>query len=240
MKKTTLYLFLFTLLFSKGVAQSILIEYEEIRLESNINNHFEVWITDSVTTMIGKSPQSHSFPVPYLKHKKLGFTYRSEVGHGQKGYDVKDSLHNFKWELLPDTATILKRKCMAAKTTFRGREYKVFYTPEIPVSDGPWKLGGLPGLILEAKTTDGYIEWHAIKLDLAYKEKYTYPDLSKNTYLDWQAYTEAYKKGLEEMIYKIRSNEAFKGKGGKMRYKKSSLEIFHPESQINGIEIEID
>ncbi|TAE11587.1 MAG: GLPGLI family protein [Bacteroidetes bacterium] len=235
--------FFFLLPCSMGVAQSIFVEYEEIRSSHNIINHFDVWITDSISTMIANdnNERAHLNEVPFLKHKKKGFSYRIEPSSvdGVR-YHVKDSLHNFKWELLPDTATILKRKCFSAKTTFRGREYKVFYAPEIPVSDGPWKLGGLPGLILEGKTTDGFISWRATKLDLAYKGSYTPQNISKHTYLDWKAYTESYKQDLDKKIYKIRSNQALKGQGAKIKYQVGSLEIFYPEVQINGLEIEID
>lgn len=54
------------------------------------------------------------------------------------------------WELLPDTATILTYTCYKATCRFRGRDYEAWYTPEIPRSEGPWKLQGLPGLILKA------------------------------------------------------------------------------------------
>ena len=42
--------------------------------------------------------------------------------------------------------------CQKATATFRGRDYEAWFTPEIPVNDGPWKFFGLPGLIL--KVTD--------------------------------------------------------------------------------------
>lgn len=54
------------------------------------------------------------------------------------------------WNLEEDVEIICGYKCKKANTRLFGREYTVWYTPEIPISDGPWKLGGLPGLILKA------------------------------------------------------------------------------------------
>ena len=44
-----------------------------------------------------------------------------------------------------------------ATTHFRGREWKVWFSEEIPLSLGPWKLGGLPGLIL-AVHCDNFVD----------------------------------------------------------------------------------
>ena len=38
-----------------------------------------------------------------------------------------------------------------ATCSYHGREWVVWYSPEIPFSDGPWVFCGLPGLILEAQ-----------------------------------------------------------------------------------------
>lgn len=66
-------------------------------------------------------------------------------------FDVKDKVSLFKWEILNDTATVLSFPCKKARTVFRGRTYEVYYTDDIPVSDGPAKFNGLPGLILKVK-----------------------------------------------------------------------------------------
>ena len=55
------------------------------------------------------------------------------------------------WQLLNDTMTILSYSCQKAVCHFKGRDYEAWFTPEIPRSEGPWKLHGLPGLILKAE-----------------------------------------------------------------------------------------
>ncbi len=57
-----------------------------------------------------------------------------------------------KWELLQDEQkTICGYQCSKAQTTYGGRTWEAWYANEILVPFGPWKLRGLPGLILEAK-----------------------------------------------------------------------------------------
>lgn len=64
-----------------------------------------------------------------------------------------------QWELLPDTMTILSYPCQKAICSFKGRDYEAWFTTEIPRSEGPWKLQGLPGLIMQAKDTEGHYQF---------------------------------------------------------------------------------
>ena len=61
-----------------------------------------------------------------------------------------DSINAQNWIVIDSMKTVLGYECQKAKTHFRGRYWTVWFAPEIPVSDGPWKLMGLPGLIMEA------------------------------------------------------------------------------------------
>jgi len=92
---------------------------------------------------------------------------QSQLSYGQEKFanlkfDVVDTLNKFNWEITNDTITILGLKCNSAETYFRGRHYKVYYTNQLNYSDGPWKFGGLPGLILYVKSQDNFIEWKAV------------------------------------------------------------------------------
>lgn len=60
------------------------------------------------------------------------------------------------WTLSQDTLTILGYRCFLATTDFKGRRWSAWFTPDIPVSEGPWKLAGLPGLVLKAEDEEGH------------------------------------------------------------------------------------
>lgn len=77
---------------------------------------------------------------------------------------VQDPILNPEWKLISETKTISGFSCNKATTNFRGRTYEVWFTPEIPVNFGPWKLNGLPGLILQATDDKGQVEFTATKV----------------------------------------------------------------------------
>ena len=60
----------------------------------------------------------------------------------------------FDWIFTSDTLTVLGYLCKKATCSFRGRDYTAWYAPDIPLSNGPWKFNGLPGLILKVEDAD--------------------------------------------------------------------------------------
>lgn len=61
----------------------------------------------------------------------------------------EEDLNQFSWEILPENKLIEGYQAQKATTTFAGRNYIAWFTSEIPISEGPYKFNGLPGLILE-------------------------------------------------------------------------------------------
>jgi len=59
-----------------------------------------------------------------------------------------------QWEIHNDTLTIAGFVCQKASCKFRGRNFEAWFAPDIPVNNGPWKFGGLPGLILKLYDTE--------------------------------------------------------------------------------------
>ena len=72
------------------------------------------------------------------------------------GYMYEEPLAMPNWTLHEDTMTVLGYQCKRATTHYFGRDWEVYYAPEIQLSSGPWKLWGLPGLITRATDSDHY------------------------------------------------------------------------------------
>ena len=66
------------------------------------------------------------------------------------GFSFEEDLQQQQWTKIDSSKQILGYKCKLAICNFRGREWFAWYTESIPFSNGPWKLNGLPGLILQA------------------------------------------------------------------------------------------
>ena len=67
-------------------------------------------------------------------------------------FEGKEATPEMLWTLSDDTVTMNGYLCHKATTVFRGIEWHVCYTEEIPSSAGPWRLRGLPGLIVQAES----------------------------------------------------------------------------------------
>ena len=62
-------------------------------------------------------------------------------------YHYTEPIPQLQWTMARGDSTVLGYPCHKATTHFRGRDYIAWYTEEIPFPYGPFKFGGLPGLI---------------------------------------------------------------------------------------------
>lgn len=83
-----------------------------------------------------------------------------EVSPNLMGYT--EDLGSMNWNLEDGNETICGYICNKATTSYGGRDWVVWYAPEIPSTAGPWKFNGLPGLILAAKDSESIHEFEAI------------------------------------------------------------------------------
>ena len=82
-------------------------------------------------------------------------THYNKFGE-DNGY-YTEPLSEMQWTIVEDsTATVLGYECIMAESDYHGRHWKAWFTPELPMPFGPWKLHGLPGLILKAEANGGF------------------------------------------------------------------------------------
>lgn len=75
------------------------------------------------------------------------------------------------WAISDDTLSVSGYLCQKATCRFRGREYIAWFTMDIPVSNGPWKFGGLPGLIMKVYDEDKLFVYECVGIE-SHKQKY--------------------------------------------------------------------
>lgn len=93
---------------------------------------------------------------------------------------VEELIPEQQWTLTDETKEILGYKCKSAKCNFRGRDYTAYYTDEIPVADGPWKFGGLPGFIMEVSDADNHYSFTCVGINSKADRTITMPEVSYN------------------------------------------------------------
>lgn len=106
------------------------------------------------------------------------------------------------WDILPDTMSIMGYLCNKAVTTYKGRKWDAWFTMEIPIQKGPWKLSGLPGLILKATDSKGYFDFEAVGVEQTtdrYVSAYHNP-LRKSKKLNRNHYNNLLRKRWEDPV----------------------------------------
>jgi len=107
-----------------------------------------------------------------------------------------------EWTLCEETDTIINYLCQKATCSFRGRNFVAWFTPDVPINNGPWKFGGLPGLILKVYDLDSQYIFECVKIE---NIKQGYSIKMYNS----RAYTLTDRKKFQKLISNI-NNDYFK------------------------------
>lgn len=88
-------------------------------------------------------------------------------------YLTTEKLDATQWTLHNEHATIAGHSCQKATGKQGGRGWIIWFTENLPTQFGPWRLHGLPGLILRAVSDDGIHsfecrEVQSVKEDIVY------------------------------------------------------------------------
>jgi GLPGLI family protein len=118
--------------------------------------------------------------------------------HGSFVYE--ENLPVFDWKISDEKQTILSYNCQKATVSFRGRDFIAWFATDIPIPNGPWKFGGLPGLILKLSDSENNFVYECQGLkQLKNKEAIKYYKLE---------YTKISRKELDKLYKKYHDDFA--------------------------------
>jgi GLPGLI family protein len=118
----------------KQVAEQMAEQKGSGRLNINVQNRMQTTNTEYFQFAAeGKFLRKESLITPYL---------------------IEESMPAINWKISNETMKIGSMECQKATSHFKGRDYTAWFTTEVPFHAGPWKLSGLPGLIVEAYDTN--------------------------------------------------------------------------------------
>lgn len=149
---------------------------EMLLFTSSTNSIFQSkngFIKDSMILDIKNNPQREFDMSELANFPRTKFNYKILKNNAQDYFVVYDKIFRddfqykelkkeILWEIKPDISTINGFKCQKATTFYGGRRYEAWFSKEIPISDGPYKFSGLPGLIIKISDTKGHYVFELI------------------------------------------------------------------------------
>ena len=142
-----------------------------------------------------------------------------------KVFLIKDNLVNYNWKLTGETKNIGNYTCYKAEFEIEEEDIQIdmnngevkekkvtkkrilvaWYTPDVPISNGPGKYGGLPGLILEVN--DGNETIVCSELVLNPKEAKEIKEPTKGKIVTRERFSEISLEKTKEMMDRYRSRD---------------------------------
>ena len=124
------------------------IKWINLGVQYNKEGRLQDWLSNDVQYYYW------NYPEPGLMTVRSGF---------DGGVEYVEAL-SLPWAFRDSVKTVLGYECHLAETEFRGRRWSAWYTLEVPVSVGPWKLQGLPGLVCEAYDDKGHYGYQLVSV----------------------------------------------------------------------------
>lgn len=207
------FIFLFISPFVFGQT-GLKVTYEEKQVittsitQLNINDDISIYKTISIKgeeqnteerkKIIKNMDKNSIYLVKVFKDNKI--LYPAIRVFDSKKQIISDSLNSIKWKIMTNipSSKYLGRKVKMAKCRFRERNYTAFYCPDIPISDGPFKFNGLPGLILKISSDDNFISFVATKIEFLNQSKLQVSPKYFSNQIPFWTYVKLAKKEMAE------------------------------------------
>lgn len=141
----------------------------------------------------------------YTDYVKSNITFADHSMTTVEMFKYIEKLENQKWTIHDETKKILSHTCKKATGRFKGRDYVAWYAVDIPVSRGPYKFNGLPGLILEISDTESLFTFECIAIETNHSaiinENKDDRLVSKKEYIDMvKKYNDNPRAGFEQLL----------------------------------------
>lgn len=148
---------------------------------SDIINYFDSLATEQIRRGAESYSNVSGDPWPLeiirpIRGEKADLKYRLSTS---AFFVYPDSVPSLEWNFSDEeTDSIMGYDCRKATVEFAGRNYTAWFTPEIPLPFGPYKFGGLPGLIIKLEDDERQFVWEAVgfERDNTPIVEYTYLD----------------------------------------------------------------
>nr|WP_294793936.1 GLPGLI family protein [uncultured Mucilaginibacter sp.] len=137
-----------TMMLLAGKEASVYTSFDRIEQGVIINLKWMEERKNGIFNSTSTGLKSVSFGYFYLfpqQHKFINYEQTRALN-----YLVEGEIEKIDWKILKDTLNFSGLRAQKATTTYKGRNWIAWFAPELPFTTGPWKLNGLPGLIIEA------------------------------------------------------------------------------------------
>lgn len=147
----------------------LLINAEGSLFESAVQNE-----TDSILYFGQENPNNIRRPIPAFLYKILKrpgeiWTYddllRTKEDVANQGFKYMEKPEEMVWQLTGEIVQIGNLSCQIARTNFGNRQWAAYFADTIPISDGPYKFAGLPGLIVRLQDDRQHWTFDMISLE---------------------------------------------------------------------------
>lgn len=128
---------------------------------------------DSVIQATIQSGGARGFNRDQMENLRSNINYSIEKDKKNQKTSFKDRIGRdvyiyeedrpISWKILPETTKIGEYKVQKAETDFAGRKWTAWFTTDLPYQDGPYKFGGLPGLIVKVEDDKGEYSFDLMK-----------------------------------------------------------------------------
>ena len=150
-----------------GKNASVYTSYDKVNRDLELKKQVEEQIKNQGGTLTSLNiNRSSSKPVTsidyfYFVNENKFYTKERIITN----YLVEEDAPTIKWKISKDTASFSGVKCQKATTYFKGRNWIAWFAPDLAFQSGPWKLNGLPGLIIEAHDEKNEVKFQFAGID---------------------------------------------------------------------------